>query len=150
MVAWCKQVWEPDSMKCMHMISRDRNHSEGQGVGVNCRLEPFQKFICFGTLEKFFKEALQQFIWISNWAQYIWNWSSTVDYQGYTWKWFLHTSRPSIVQLEKSFSGLASASKAHTDFEPPAIPDICHFFTRAKFLANKIYTEKSQFFALNL
>ena len=58
-------------MKCMHMISRDRHHSERQGVGVNRRLEPFQKFICFGTLEKFFKEALQQFIWISNWAQYI-------------------------------------------------------------------------------
>ena len=30
------------------------------------------------------------------------------------------------------------------------IPHICHFFTRAKFLANKIYTEKRQFFALNL
>ena len=30
------------------------------------------------------------------------------------------------------------------------IPDICHFFTRAKFLENKIYTEKHQFFALNL
>ena len=30
------------------------------------------------------------------------------------------------------------------------IPYICHFFTRAKFLDNKIYTEKRQFFALNL
>ena len=30
------------------------------------------------------------------------------------------------------------------------IPHICHFFTRAKFLENKIYTEKRQFFALNL
>ena len=30
------------------------------------------------------------------------------------------------------------------------IPDICHFFTRAKVLENKIYTEKRQFFALNL
>ena len=30
------------------------------------------------------------------------------------------------------------------------ILDICHFFTRAKFLENKIYTEKCQFFALNL
>ena len=30
-----------------------------------------------------------------------------------------------------------------------AIPYICHFFTRAKFLENKIYTEKRQFFALN-
>ena len=30
------------------------------------------------------------------------------------------------------------------------IPDICHFFTRAKFLENKIYTEKRQFFELNL
>ena len=24
-------------MKCMHMISRDREYSEGRGVGVNCR-----------------------------------------------------------------------------------------------------------------
>ena len=30
------------------------------------------------------------------------------------------------------------------------IPLICHFFTRAKFLESKIYTEKRQFFALNL
>ena len=30
------------------------------------------------------------------------------------------------------------------------IPYICHFFTRAKFLESKIYTEKRQFFALNL
>ena len=35
--------------------------------------------------------------------------------------------------------------------EGEGIPDICHFlFTRAKFLENKIYTEKRQFFALNL
>ena len=27
---------------------------------------------------------------------------------------------------------------------PICIPDICHFFTRAKFLANKIYTEKTR------
>ena len=37
-------------MKCMHLISRDRGHSEGRGVGVNGRLEAFQKFICFGSL----------------------------------------------------------------------------------------------------
>ena len=30
------------------------------------------------------------------------------------------------------------------------IPHICYFFTRAKFLQNKIYTEKRQFFAANL
>ena len=30
------------------------------------------------------------------------------------------------------------------------IPDICLFFTLAKFLENKIYTEKRQFLALNL
>ena len=30
------------------------------------------------------------------------------------------------------------------------IPLICNFFTRAKFLENKIYTEKRQFFGLNL
>ena len=30
------------------------------------------------------------------------------------------------------------------------IPYICHFFTRAKFLENKIYAKKRQFFALNL
>ena len=30
------------------------------------------------------------------------------------------------------------------------IPDICHFFTLAKFLENKIYTKKRQISALNL
>ena len=38
-----------DNMKCMHMISRYRDHSEGRGVGVNVRLDPFRKFIRFGT-----------------------------------------------------------------------------------------------------
>ena len=46
--------------------SRDRDHSERRGVGVNGRLEPFRKFIGFGTLtrplEKFYKEAPHQFI----------------------------------------------------------------------------------------
>ena len=37
-----------------------------------------------------------------------------------------------------------------TYYELHVIPDICHFFTLAKFLENKIYTEKRQFFALNL
>ena len=36
-------------MKRMHMISRDKDNSKGQGVGVNGRLEPFRKFIRFGT-----------------------------------------------------------------------------------------------------
>ena len=36
---------------------------------------------------------------------------------------------------------------AHKDI---TIPYICHFFTWAKVLENKIYTEKRQFFALNL
>ena len=57
----CKEVWWPDSM---HMISRDRDHSEGWGVGVNCSLGPFRKFIRFGSVirsyEKFYKEALHQ------------------------------------------------------------------------------------------
>ena len=35
-------------MKCMNMISKDLDHSEGWGVVVNCRLEPFLKFIQFG------------------------------------------------------------------------------------------------------
>ena len=39
-------------MKWMHMIFRDKDHTEGQGVGVNGRLEPFQKFIRFGTLTR--------------------------------------------------------------------------------------------------
>ena len=34
-------VWNAST----HMISRDRDHSEGRGVGVNRRLEPFRKFI---------------------------------------------------------------------------------------------------------
>ena len=36
------------------------------------------------------------------------------------------------------------------NYSEVVIPDICHFFTRAKFLENKIYTEKRQFFGLNL
>ena len=39
-------------MKWMHMISIDRDHSEGRAVGVNGCLEPFQKFISFGTLTR--------------------------------------------------------------------------------------------------
>ena len=39
-------------MKCMNMISSDRDHSEGQGMGVNGHLEPFRKFISFGTLTR--------------------------------------------------------------------------------------------------
>ena len=34
------------------VISSDRDHSEGQGMGVNGHLEPFQKFITFGTLTR--------------------------------------------------------------------------------------------------
>ena len=37
-------------MKYMHMISRERGHSKGQGVGVKGRLELSQKFICFGDV----------------------------------------------------------------------------------------------------
>ena len=34
------------------LISRDRDHSEGRGVGVNGLLEPFRKCIRFGTLTR--------------------------------------------------------------------------------------------------
>ena len=36
----------------MHMIYRDRDHSEGRGVGVNGRLEPFRKIIRFGSVTR--------------------------------------------------------------------------------------------------
>ena len=39
-------------MKWMHLISTNRDHSEGRAVGVNGCLEPFQKFIRFGTLTR--------------------------------------------------------------------------------------------------
>ena len=42
----------PGSIKCMHMISRDGDHSEGWGMLVNCRLEPFRKFIWFGSVTR--------------------------------------------------------------------------------------------------
>ena len=45
-------TWEVWSMKCVHMISRDGDPSEGWGVGVNCRLEPLQKFIRFGSVTR--------------------------------------------------------------------------------------------------
>ena len=35
-------------MKCMHMISTDRDHSQGRGLEVNGRLELFRKFIRLG------------------------------------------------------------------------------------------------------
>ena len=56
----CEKVWWPDSMKCMHMISRDRDHSEGWGVGVNCCLEPFRKFIRFGCVTHPSEKFLQR------------------------------------------------------------------------------------------
>ena len=43
-----KKVRGPDSMKCIHMISRDRDHSKSGGGG-QVLLEPFRKFIWFGT-----------------------------------------------------------------------------------------------------
>ena len=46
----CKDVQGPGSMKCMHMIFRDRDHSEGRGV--NGHLEPFRKFIRFGSVTR--------------------------------------------------------------------------------------------------
>ena len=47
----CKEVRGPDSVKSMHMISRDRNR-ECQGVGVNGHLGPFRKFISFSTFTR--------------------------------------------------------------------------------------------------
>ena len=51
LILWSLAVFADDSdvtnNEFMHMISRD---SEGRGLGVNCRLEHFQKFIRFGTL----------------------------------------------------------------------------------------------------
>ena len=45
-----KDVRGPDSKKCMHKISRERDHSEWRGVGVDGCLEPFQKFIRLGSV----------------------------------------------------------------------------------------------------
>ena len=39
-------------MNCVDMIFRDRDRSEGRGLGVNGYLEPFRKFISFGTLTR--------------------------------------------------------------------------------------------------
>ena len=39
-------------MKCMHIISRDRDHSEGRREGANGRLEPLRKFIRLVTLTR--------------------------------------------------------------------------------------------------
>ena len=39
-------------MKYMHMISRERGHSKGQGVGVKGRLELSRKCICFGNVTR--------------------------------------------------------------------------------------------------
>ena len=95
-------------MHALHMISRGRDHSERWGVGVNGRLEPFQKFIRFGAmtrpLEKFYKEAIQQFIWISNWAGHS---IFEIDPRLLIFRIMVFTtSRPSIVQLGKSLVAL--------------------------------------------
>ena len=53
--------------------------------------------------------------------------------------------------IEKS---MRKFGKTEEEFEKnekvEGIPDICHFFTQSNFLEKKIYTEKRQFFALNL
>ena len=38
-------------MKCMHMISRDREYSEGRGVGVNCRQHVVYILNCYAEAE---------------------------------------------------------------------------------------------------
>ena len=38
-------------MKCMH-ISRDGDYSPEWGLGVKCHMEPFRKFISFGTVSR--------------------------------------------------------------------------------------------------
>ena len=49
--------------------------------------------------------------------------------------------------IKFSYSTLLTQQRS---LEGVDIPHICHFFTLAKFLENKIYTKKRQFFALNL
>ena len=58
-----------------------------------------------------------------------------------------------VIKLKHTPSGqyLSEIYHVTSNVKPfVGIPDICHFFTREKFLENKIYTEKRQFFALNL
>ena len=45
-----KDVRGPVSKKCMHKISRERDHSEWRGLGVDGCLETFQKFIRLGSV----------------------------------------------------------------------------------------------------
>ena len=60
----CEEVWRPDSMKCMHTISRDRDHSEGWGSTAIS--ENSSDMVAWPVPEeKFYKEAFHQFIWIS-------------------------------------------------------------------------------------
>ena len=48
MVAYMQGGMKYEMHEQLLMISRDRDHSEGRGVGVNCCLVPFRKFIRFG------------------------------------------------------------------------------------------------------
>ena len=82
----CKYVWGPDSIKYMHMISRERDQFQGRwrrvwdwGVWVNFR---GRTHITLSRIDR--KEEPQQWIWNSNWAQLIQNWTLAVDFQ-YTW-----------------------------------------------------------------
>ena len=60
------------------------------------------------------------------------------------------TILPSVAQGRPSFNFFSTNSSKKAVKNRLYIPDICHFFTLAKFLKNKIYTKKRLFFALNL
>ena len=60
----CKEVRVPDSIRCMHTISRDRDHSEGWGSTAIS--ENSSDMVAWPVPEgKFYKEAFHQFILIS-------------------------------------------------------------------------------------
>ena len=75
----------------------------------------------------------------------------TLGEQGWALESFFGQDYVTTVRLTSSKKeGGSDAQSPAPSLHVNHIPDICHFFTLAKFLENKIYTEKRQFFALNL
>merc|ERR1711928_214118 len=73
----------------------------------------------------------------------------TLAYSSLLWHTLAYSG---ILWLTLAYSGIIWHTLAYSGilWHTLAIPYICHFFTRAKFLENKIYTKKRQFFTLNL
>ena len=82
----------------MHMISRDRDHSEGRWMGVNCCLEQFRKFIEFGIAIRPKKVGnvtciVLHIVTIHEYWSYFQASGTTLDGDQWTWYTFLYVQK---------------------------------------------------------